>query len=165
MESTQNKLINNIDLVVKFRKILFFQMFVPLPLYLIFLFLNYTIIKVIKNAFLSTTLIFIPLIIVIGVAVIFTPYLFYVLIKEKRYSWMIAFFFMIAVPYIIILLVFFDFVLLSAWLILPIILYYFYCFLIKYSVDDWLKEYYAHEAYEEQKKESAKRKQDELLWG
>jgi len=102
--------------------------------------------------------------IIIIAALLFTPYMLFVLIKEKRYSWITMFFIMVVLPCILILLMFYDFVLLSAWLVVPFILFLFYCFILKYSVADWLKEYYTHEEYEEQKKESAKRKQDEMGW-
>jgi len=117
---------------------------------------------------LSTSVLFIfismgPFMIAIAIiaALIFTPYMLYVLIKEKRYEWITIFILMIVIPYIFILLIFYDYILLTAWLIIPVVLLYLYYFLLKYSVDDWLKEYYAHENYEEQKRESAKRRREE----
>ena len=154
------KLVYNIALVEKLSKILFVQIVVPLPLSFIFLF-NLAIVRMGVDIVL---LLKILLVIIIGAAVLFTPFLFYVLIKEKRYGWITIYFFMVVLPYIIILLIFYNFVLLGAWLLVPVILFYFYCFLLKSSVADWLKDYYTHADYEEQKRESVKRKQDEMRW-
>lgn len=154
------KLVHDIDLVERLRKILFVEIVIPLPLSVIFLF-NLAIARLGLDFAL---LLKILLGMIIGAAVLFTPFLFYVLINEKRYGWITIFFFMVVLPYIIILLIFYDFVLLGAWLLLPIILFYFYCFILKYSIADWLKDHYAHEEYKVQKSESIKRKQDEMRW-
>jgi hypothetical protein len=163
MEIESKKLIYDIDLVEKLRKILFFQITIPIPLGGILLLLN---IALVRSGYFEVVLLLVKILlgIVIGVVVLFIIFLFYVLIKEKRYGWITIFFFMIVLPYIVILLMFYDFVLLSAWLLVPVILFLFFCFLLKYSVAEWLKDYYAHEEYEEQKRESVKRKQDELRW-
>lgn len=139
------KIISDIDSVRRLRAILWFELSTGV------LFILYSL------GPLAIALIIIA-------SLLFTPYMLYVLFKEKRYGWITIFFFMVVLPYIIILLIFYDFILLTAWLLVPVILFYFYCFLLKYSVEDWLKEYYAHEQYEEQKRESAKRKQDEINW-
>jgi len=162
MEIETRKLIKDIDAVNRLRKILFFQIAIPLPLGVILFFLQIAIVRSASDPIML--LVKILLGIVIGDAVLFTPYLLYVLIKEKRYGWITTFFFMVVLPYIIILPIFYDYILLTAWLLLPVILLYCYYFLIKYSIDDWLKEYYTHESYEEQKRESAQRRKEEERW-
>jgi amino acid transporter len=163
MEIKSKKLINDIDLVEKLKRILFFQVTLPIPLGGILFLLN---IALARAGYFDVVILIIKilLLLVIAVVLLFIIFLFYVLMKEKRYSWITIFFIMVVLPCLLILLMFYDFVLLGAWLSVPVILFYFYCFMLKYSVADWLKDYYAHEEYEEQKRESAKRKQDELRW-
>ncbi len=146
MENKPKKLITDIASIRRLRAILWFE---------------------ISTVVLFLLSFFGPFIIAIAIiaALLFTPYMLYVLFKEKRYAWISVFFFMIIIPYVIILLIFYDYILLTAWLLLPVILLYSYYFLLKYSVDDWLSEYYAHKQYEEQKRESAKRKEEEMRWG
>ena len=163
MDMKPKKIINDIYLVERLKKILFFQIAVSLPTLLLLLILLFTLQKDIP------ILVLVPVYIlggaVIAAPVLFTPYLLYVLIKEKHYGWITFFFFMVVLPYIVILIIFFDYILLSAWLLVPILLFYFYCYLLKYSVNEWLLKYYAHERLEEQKIESAKRrKEEEEFW-
>jgi fatty acid desaturase len=157
------KIVYDIYLVEKLSKILFFQVKLPIPLGGILLLLN---IALVRAGYFDVVLRIIKILLglVIAVVLLFIIFLFYVLMKEKRYSWITMFFIMVVLPCILIILMFYDFVLLSAWLVVPFILFLFYCFLLKYSVANWLKDYYTHEEYEEQKIESAKRKQDELRW-
>jgi len=157
------KLIYDIDLVEKLRKILFFQITIPIPLGGTLLLLN---IALVRSGYFDIVLLLVKILlgIFISIIVLFIIFLFYVLIKEKRYGWISIFLFMVVLPYIIILLIFYDFVLLGAWLLVPVVLFFFYCFLLKSSVADWIKDYYAREEYEEQKRESVKRKQDEMRW-
>lgn len=144
MLKKSNKIISNITAVRRLRSILWFE--------------------------LSTVLLFLlnllgplTIVIVIAAALLFTPYLLYVLFNEKRFGWILIFFLMVVLPYIIIFFVFYNFILLTAWLLLPIILLYSYYFLLKYSVDDWLREYDEHRHFEELRRESEQRKKYEML--
>jgi len=87
----------------------------------------------------------------------------YVLNKERKYGWIALFFFMVVLPYPIIYLIIGDYVLLTAWLLLPIIPFYLYCFLIKFSVDDWLSKYNWEQQLAEQRKEADQKKKEWLL--
>jgi len=60
-------------------------------------------------------------------------------------------------------MMFMGYILLSAWLLLPIIMIYLYFFLLKYSVDDWLKKYNEHEQLEEEKKEWEEKRKMEMI--
>lgn len=105
----------------------------------------------------------INLYIIIIAAILFTPYMIYVLIKERKYGWITIFFFMVVLPYLIYYLIIGDYILLSGWMLLPIIPFYLYCFLIKFSVDDWLREYSAEQQLMEQRNEWKERKKEGLL--
>lgn len=101
--------------------------------------------------------------IIVIAAILFTPYMIYVLIKEKKYGWIIFFFLLVVLPYPVTYLIIGDYILLPAWLLLPIIPFYFYCFLIKYSVSQWLNEFNAEQQLAEQKKEREKKEKEWLL--
>jgi hypothetical protein len=105
----------------------------------------------------------INLYVIIIVAILFTPYMIYVLIKERKYGWIAIFFFMVVLPYPVLYKIIGDYILLSGWMLLPIIPFYLYCFLIKFSVDDWLREYSAEQQLMEQRNEWKERKKEGLL--
>jgi len=105
----------------------------------------------------------INLYIIIAAAILFTPYMLYVLIKERKYGWIVIFFSMVVLPYPVIYLIIGEYILLTAWLLLPVIPFYLYCFLIKFSVDDWLREYNWEQQLIEQRKEWEEKKKEGLL--
>jgi cellulose synthase/poly-beta-1,6-N-acetylglucosamine synthase-like glycosyltransferase len=154
MEIKPKKIINNFYLVNRLKKILFLQTAFLLPLILLALILQFfpfmnRIFKLSVN---------VPLYIVTAAAILFTPFLLFVLIKEKYYSWIIFYFFMVVLPYIFIPLAFFGHIL------FPAILFYIYCYFLKHTVTEWLEEYDAHLGREEQKRKSEQRKKDEMRW-
>ena len=88
-------------------------------------------------------------------AVLFTPYLLYVLFGEKRYGYIIAFLILVMLPTIVALL--FGFVK-NNWSVIFMItlgFFYFYCFMIKYPFKEWIREYNWAQQLEEQKREAA----------
>ncbi len=148
----KSKHIKDIVEVRRFRLILFYELSTSALVflhYIAFFTLYYTM--------------FFTLYLVIIAAILFTPYMMYVLIKEKRYGWIVIFFFMVVLPYLIVLFINFDNILLTAWLLLPIVLFYLYCFLLKYSVDNWMREYNWEQQLVEQRKEREQREKDYLL--
>ena len=96
--------------------------------------------------------------IAIIVATLFTTYILYVLIKEKRFGWLITFFIMVVLPLIIIYLVSrgssFS---VMAIILIPFSLFYFYCFLLRYSLDDWIEECEGKIELEEEKENETKK--------
>ena len=96
-------------------------------------------------------------------AILFTPYMLFVLFKEKKYGWITFFFLLVVLPYPVTFLIIGDYILLPAWLLLPIIPFYLYCFLIKYSVSEWLKEYNAEKHLAELRKEREEKEREGLL--
>jgi len=96
--------------------------------------------------------------IAIIVAALFTTYILYVLIKEKRFGWLITFFIMVVLPVIITYLVSrgssFS---VMAIILIPFSLFYLYCFLLRYAMDDWIEEYEGKIELEEEKENEAKK--------
>jgi len=68
-------------------------------------------------------------------AIIFSPYMLYVLYLEKKNGWIVFFVIMVLIPIIVIILssVF-------ELLFIPLGLVYFYYFLLKFVVRDWIQE-------------------------
>lgn len=105
--------------------------------------------------------------IVIGVfalaALLFTPYILKVLIKEKKYGWIILFIVMIIIPEILGYFIFKKTLAFEAALLIPLAFFYFYCYLIKFEVDKWLAEYNWHQERIQQKKDTEERIKNEII--
>ena len=157
---TESKHIKNFELVDKFNKILSFQITIPPIVYIIILLLQFVIIK--SVSFLAL-IVLIPLGFVILTAIIFTPWLLYVLVKEKHYGWITTFFVIVILPYLIVYPIVKDSIFLLPWMIALIIPFYLYCGIIKYAVNDWVKEYNIEIKRNEDKKEWEEKKKDWLI--
>ena len=140
----RSKIINDIVELRRFRAILYFELST-------------------SAGFILSSFWPINLYIIIAAAILFTPYMLYVLIKERKYGWIVIFFLMVVLPYPVIYLIIGEYILLTAWLLLPVIPFYLYCFLIKFSVDDWLREYNWEQQLVEQRKEWDEKKKEGLL--
>jgi hypothetical protein len=141
---TNSRFINDIVEVRRFRAILFFELST-------------------STAFIVQSFWPINLYVIIGAAILFTPYMIFVLIKERKFGWIIMFFLVVVLPYPILYLIVGDYILLPGWMLLPIIPFYFYCFIIKFSVEDWLREYTWEQQLIEQRRESEEKKKEGLL--
>jgi hypothetical protein len=141
---TNSRFINDIVEVRRFREILFFEIST-------------------SAAFILQAFWPINLYIIISAAILFTPYMIYVLFKERKYVWIIMFFLVVVLPYPILYAIVGDYILLPGWMLLPIIPFYFYCFIIKFSVEDWLSDYSAEQELIRQRKEEEKQKRIEGL--
>jgi hypothetical protein len=73
--------------------------------------------------------------------VLFTPFFVYVLLKEKRYGWLTTYFLMVILPGIIILITFWDDISKIEVLLFLVLPFYLFCFFIKFSVEEWIREY------------------------
>ncbi len=102
--------------------------------------------------------VFIALPIVIIMAVLFTPYMLYILIREERIGWIIAFFIIVILPFILFYFFSRNSYAFEGMMLIPFIFFYFYCLLVRLSVNQWIKKYNWHIFYEEQKREDAQRK-------
>ena len=140
----RSKIINDIVELRRFRAILYFELST-------------------SAGFILSSFWPINLYIIIAAAILFTPYMLYVLIKERKYGWIVIFFLMVVLPYPVIYLIIGEYILLTAWLLLPVIPFYLFCFLTKFSVDDWLREYNWEQQLIEQRKEWEEKKKEGLL--
>ncbi|NWG28940.1 MAG: hypothetical protein HXY48_10455 [Ignavibacteriaceae bacterium] len=107
---TKSKFVNDIIELRRFRAILYFELSTAVAFILNFWPVN--------------------LYAIIGAAILFTPYILYVLYKERKYGWIVIFFLLVVLPYPIIYLIVGEYILLTAWLLLPVVPFYLYCFLI-----------------------------------
>ena len=161
----ENKsLIKNYELVQRFRDILYYQRQISNSSFALLIFLRFilfygmisigidpvTIIKIIIGVFALA-------------AILFTPYIFYILSKEKKFGWIILFFVMIIIPEVLGYLIFKDTVAFEAALLIPLAFFYFYCYLIKYEVDKWIGEYNWHQERLQQKIEKEERIKNEMM--
>ncbi|HSW55121.1 MAG TPA: hypothetical protein VLH59_08530 [Ignavibacteriaceae bacterium] len=141
---TKSKFVNDIVELRRFRAILFFELST-------------------SAGFILSSFWPINLYIIIIAAILFTPYMLYVLIKERKYGWIVMFFLVVVLPYPVLYFIIGDYILLPGWMLLPIIPFYFYCFIIKFSVEDWLREYSWEQKLIEQRKESEEKEKEWLL--
>ena len=86
-------------------------------------------------------------------AILFSPFLVYVLVKERKSNWLIVFFLFVIFPIIVSLIVGLNEKHLIIVLMTSIGFFYLYCFTIKYAVKNWLKQHNWLIYLEEQKKQ------------
>jgi hypothetical protein len=113
------------------------------------------------NYELSTSLLFfsslfagIFLILALIAAILFTPYMLYMLYKEKKNGWIIFYFLLVALPLIVIFIISLTVDFIAPLLLIPLGLFYFYCFLLRFEVNSWIRERNAREQWIAQKKKS-----------
>jgi len=100
------------------------------------------------------------MIIITITAVIFTPYLLFILYKEKKFGWITAFFIMVVLPLLINILFISDYF--SNILNSIIIgLFYLFCYILKMSTRDWVAEDKAR--FELNKKRELKKIEEETF--
>ena len=149
--------IYNIDSVQRFRKLLTIGYAVPPAAGAVMIIINY----IASEAKISSSIIPILFSILFFPPAIFTPYIVYVLLTEKRFGWLITYFIIVIIPGIIAITVLgFSYGLIILILLAP---FYFFCFIIKFSVDEWIREYNFHQLYLLQKKEQEEKKKEGLL--
>ena len=96
-------------------------------------------------------------------AMLFSPYILYVLIIEQKIGWIITFFSMTLFPLLFIYIFFRKALFYDALVLIPLLLFYFYCYLIKFEVDKWLADYSWHHERMQQKKETEDRIKNEII--
>lgn len=99
------------------------------------------------GAFFYRALLFIAVL----AAIVFTPYLIYVLFLEKRYGWLIFFFLIVILPLISFEIFISDPAARSIARWFPIGAFFFYCLLLKYTVNDWIRERSFRQMWEAEK--------------
>ena len=158
MEDKSNT-ISNYEALNRFREILYYEIVISNSTYFLCLALYISF-----GRFVSPFLIFkIVLIALVLAAILFTPYIFYILNNEKRYGWIVTFFVMIVIPIVGGYFIFKDTLAHEASLLIPLGLFYLYCYLIKFAVDDWIRKYNWKLQLEKQRREKEERINNELL--
>lgn len=152
------RLIKDVEAVQRFRDILFYQTNISTSAYLLYLIIRYPLyfllVILTKDPFFIIKLF---LWLIAAAAILFTPYIFYVLVKERKFGWIITFFVMIIIPLLFVHFKFLDALFHDEIILVPLAFFYFYCFLIKYDVDKWLSDYYSHQEFLQQEKERVER--------
>lgn len=158
------RLIKDVNAVQRFRDILFYQSHISTSAYFLYILLRYplyVLLTILTND--PSFIIKLFLWLIAAAAILFTPYIFYVLIKERKFGWIIIFFVMIIIPLLLVHILFLDALFHDAVIMIPLAFFYLYCYLIKYEVDRWLMDYYSHQEFLLQKKESNERMRQNLL--
>jgi hypothetical protein len=87
---------------------------------------------------------FLPFGLVLGalivLAVFFAPYLLFVLYKSGKWGWLLAFAIMVGIPLALLFVPTESTVLKTILLFLPLLSFYFYCYILRFSVGEWLSE-------------------------
>lgn len=78
--------------------------------------------------------------ILIPLAVIFAPYVLYVLYRNHKNGWLVFFAILVGIPTVLAFLSTGNFVLDTGLHFLPLLTFYVYCFLLRLAVDDWISD-------------------------
>jgi hypothetical protein len=102
--------------------------------------LNYWLKYQISSSFLLILSWMFPLALLLTtiVALIFAPFMLFILYKEKKFGWIIFFGILIIFPLIIIIVFSMHSTYFMALILIPLALFYFYCFILRLTVSDWL---------------------------
>jgi hypothetical protein len=85
-------------------------------------------------------------------AIIFTPFMLYVLFQENRKSWIIIFVIIVGIPVLLLLISSLTSEFNRILLLLSLGLFYLYCFLLRLEVNNWVQEDMAKRQYIIEKK-------------
>lgn len=85
-------------------------------------------------------------------AVIFLPYILFILYKENRKGWILFLTVIVILPFIFLFLFLQFSMFYNMAGLIPILLYTLFCYLLKSQISEWLSEYYGHQNRLEQKR-------------
>lgn len=91
--------------------------------------------------------VFVFIFIASAAALAFTPFMLYVLFSEKKKGWIILFIVIVIVPIIFLLILSVMVEFSKPLLFITLGLFYFYCFLLRFEVNDWVREASAKNQY------------------
>ena len=97
--------------------------------------------------------VFIFLFIASAAALAFMPFMLYVLFTEKKKGWIILFIVIVVIPIIILIILSVMVEFSRPLLFLSVGLFYFYCFILRFEVNDWVREAMARNQYLLEKKQ------------
>jgi len=164
MEIKPREIIYNIFLVKRLRRILLFLVSISLPILIPIIVMQFIIFKYARSLKLNTEIFFYPLCLIVGAVVLVTPFILYVLFKEKRHAWIIIFLVIVVLPWLFTYSISFGDIFIVRWMIVLTAPFYLYCYLLKRTIGEWIEEYDAHLGREEQKRESVRRQKEEERW-
>ena len=164
MEIKSKKTIYNIFLVKRFRVILALLVRVSIPILAALIIIYFFILRYASALKLNTEILFYPLSFILGAAVLFTPFLFYVLIKEKHWAWIITFLIIVVFPCLLVFGISFGKIFSIQWMIALMVPFCIYFYLLKHTVGEWIEEYEGQELRKERKRESERLKKQEDMW-
>lgn len=75
-----------------------------------------------------------------GAALIFTPLMIYTLFKMRKYFWLLLFFTLVILPQPIVYLISSDKTYFTVLLFIELGIFYFYCVVLRFVVNDWVEE-------------------------
>jgi hypothetical protein len=156
----KSKVITHIELVELFRDALYYEINISNYILIILFPIRYFVSFIASDPLFEIKVI---LIIIAGAAVLFTPFILYVLIKEKKYGWIIFYFVLIILPLLLGYMIFKDTLAFEAALLFPLGFFYLYCYIIKFQVDKWITDYNWHSTRLEQIRDKEERIKNELL--
>ena len=164
MVSEPTEITYRIVLLNRLRIILLFLVRVSSPLLAALIVIQYIIIRYGSGLKFNTDIFIYPLSVIVGAAVLATPFILYVLIKEKRRAWIKTFLVMVALPFLLAFIIAYDNIFSIPWMIVLMAPFYLYCFLLKNTVSEWIEEYEGQELRKERKREEARRMKEEEGW-
>lgn len=159
-----SKLIKNVFAVQRFRNILFYELrfldgFTLMGVFYFLGFINFSF--SLLGFYLDP--IKLAIILIAIAAILFSPFILYVLIIEKKIGWIITFFSITLFPLLFIYIFFRKALFYDALVLIPLLLFYCYCYLIKFEVDKWLADYSWHQERMQHKKETEDRIKNEMI--
>ena len=148
----------DINAIQRLRKLLEVGYKVPMAASVLFIVLSYFL----SFAEISNPIYSLLLFIIFSPSVLLTPFFIFVLYREKRFGWLAMFFIIVILPAILGIIILQDQFQLT-WMFFLVFPFFFFCFFIKYSVDEWIREYNWHQQFLLQKKEQEERKKEGLF--
>lgn len=112
-------------------------------------FLNYEISSSIL--YLLSFHVYILIYVVSAAAIVFTPFMLYVLFKESKNGWLAAFVVIVLLPASIALILGTASGFGKIALLITLALFYFYCSLLRYTIHDWVEDINAKQKYRVEK--------------
>ncbi|HKB87823.1 MAG TPA: hypothetical protein VKD08_16725 [Ignavibacteriaceae bacterium] len=118
------------------------------------------------SSFLLFALSFFSLILILlltAAALIFTPYVIFVLYRNDKNGWILSLILLIILPAIIFILVVKPVAAMVLLLLIELALFYVYCFSLRLAVDGWVKEITTARLIDYQRKKHRDQQNDELF--
>jgi hypothetical protein len=153
-----------IFLLNRLRTILVLLVRIPLPILAALIIIQFIITRNASALKVNSEIFFYPLSFIVGAALLSTPFLLYFLVKEKRRAWIKAFLVMVVLPFLLAFLIANDNIFNIPWMIDLMVPFYFYCYLLKHTVGEWIEEYEGQKMRKERKREEARRMKEEERW-